>query len=136
LEELSGGKYETVTVTDSPALIEEFAAGSCRITVFGGWNELVSRVTTVLSRKLLRTPRASGSDIPTRSGVMMGVVSRGGWMIRALTGGGSAGIGGGWAMPVSMGCSAGDNVEDDAGAEGCGAGGTILVGRTKIKITT
>lgn len=109
LEVLSGGKYEAVTVTDSPTLIDELASGLCRITVFGGCKELVSWVTTVLRRRLFNTPRASGSDIPTRSGVMMGVVSRSGWTMRAVTGGGSAGIGGGGCViPVSMGWRAGD----------------------------
>jgi hypothetical protein len=41
-------------------------------------------------------------------------------------------MGGGCVTAVSMGWNAGD----DAGAEGCGADGTIFVGRTKIKITT
>jgi hypothetical protein len=38
-----GGKCDTVRLTGPPAEIVWPAAGSCLITVFSGWSELVSR---------------------------------------------------------------------------------------------
>jgi hypothetical protein len=126
----SGGKYETVNVTVPPTKTSESGGGDCRSTVFGGWKELVSRVTVARSRNPFSTPRASGSDMPTRSGAGIGVSSTGGAaVIRAEIGGGS---GDGDGIAVSI----GRRTSEESGTYGCGAGGTIFVGRTKTKITT
>ena len=47
---VSGGKYDTVIVTVPPDAMRAPASGLCPITVFGGWNELVSRRTLACSR--------------------------------------------------------------------------------------